>query len=301
VHLCRERGVRVQVGGSDQWGNITAGTDLIRRLLGAGEGGSGPPAPTCYGLTFPLLLDSEGAPPCPPAVCCCLLRALHHSLLLGRRPPLAFSPAPPRASPRHPKPAGKKFGKSVGGAVWLSAERLSPYKFYQHLFNTADADVVRFLRMLTFLPLPEVAALEAAMAAPDYVPNTAQRRLAEELTRFVHGEEGLAQALKATEALKPGAATALDAATLEAIAGDAPSADLPRSEVVGAALADVMVAARMLPSKAEVKRMIKGGGVYLNNGKVGDVAATVAEGDLIDGRLLLIAAGKKNKMLIRVQ
>ncbi|KXZ43833.1 hypothetical protein GPECTOR_79g112 [Gonium pectorale] len=250
VHLCREEGVRVQIGGSDQWGNITAGTDLIRRLLG----GEDKEAPECFGLTFPLLTDSEG----------------------------------------------RKFGKSVGGAIWLSAEKLSPYKFYQYLFQVTDADVVKLLRMLTFLPLEEIAALEAAMAAPGYVPNTAQRRLAEEVTRFVHGEEGLAQALKATEALKPGAATQLDAATLEEVAGDAPSATLSRGSVAGATLADVMAAVKLQPSKSAARKLIKGGGVYLNNQKVTEELYVVQPGDLIDGRLMLLAAGKKNKMLLRV-
>lgn len=96
---------------------------------------------------------------------------------------------------------GRKLGKSERGAVWLSADKLSPYKFYQHLFATTDADVFRFLRMLTFLPLEEIAALEKAMqGAPEsgYLPNTAQRRLAEEVTEFVHGKEGLLQAQRAT-------------------------------------------------------------------------------------------------------
>ncbi|KAG2485358.1 hypothetical protein HYH03_015851 [Edaphochlamys debaryana] len=251
VHLCREHGVRVQIGGSDQWGNITAGTDLIRRLLG----GEGKEPPACYGLTFPLLVDSEG----------------------------------------------RKFGKSVGGAIWLSAERLSPYKFYQYLFQVTDADVIKLLKMLTFLPLSEVDALQAAMGQPGYVPNTAQRRLAEEVTRFVHGEEGLAQAIKATEALKPGAATQLDAATLETVAGDAPSAALPRAAVEGALLADVMATVKLQPSKSAARKLIKGGGVYLNNAKVGEELYKLAPADLIDGRMLLLAAGKKNKMLIRIQ
>jgi tyrosyl-tRNA synthetase len=119
--------------------------------------------------------------------------------------------------------------------------------------------------------------------------------------RFVHGEEGLQQALKATEALKPGAATQLDASTLEAIAGDAPSCTLPQEQVAGVSLVDVMVASGMLPSKGEVRRMIKGGGVYLNNARVTDQAAVVQQEDLIEGKLLLLAAGKKNKMLVRVQ
>ncbi|EFJ43394.1 hypothetical protein VOLCADRAFT_83275 [Volvox carteri f. nagariensis] len=250
VHLCREHNVRVQIGGSDQWGNITAGTDLVRKLLG----GEDREAPACYGLTFPLLVDSEG----------------------------------------------RKFGKSVGGAIWLSAEKLSPYKFYQYLFQVTDADVIKLLKMLTFLPLEEIDGLQAAMGAPGYVPNTAQRRLAEEVTRFVHGEEGLAQAIKATEALKPGAATQLDAATLETVAGDAPSATLTRGSVEGVPLADILVAVKLQPSKSAARKLIKGGGVYLNNAKVSEELYTVKPSDLIDGRLLLIAAGKKNKMLVRV-
>ncbi|KAI8472368.1 MAG: hypothetical protein J3K34DRAFT_367411 [Monoraphidium minutum] len=253
VHLCKEHGVRVQIGGSDQWGNITAGTDLIRRLLGGGAAASD--APACYGLTFPLLVDSEG----------------------------------------------RKFGKSVGGAIWLTADKLSPYKFYQYLFGVADADVIKLLRMLTFMPLGEIAALEAAMKEPGYAPNTAQRRLAEAVTEFVHGAAGLAAAQKATEALRPGAATELDAATLEAIAGDAPSCSLARDQVEGQLLVDVVVAAGMLPSKGEVRRMVKNGGVYLNNAKVTDDKRALAPSDLIDGRLALLACGKKNKMLVRVE
>ncbi|GIL66588.1 hypothetical protein Vafri_20064 [Volvox africanus] len=250
VHLCRNHGVRVQIGGSDQWGNITAGTDLVRRLLG----GEAREPPACYGLTFPLLVDSEG----------------------------------------------RKFGKSVGGAVWLSAEKLSPYKFYQYLFQVTDADVIKLLKMLTFLPLEDIEALQAAMGAPGYVPNAAQRRLAEEVTRFVHGDEGLAQAIKATEALKPGAATQLDAATLETVAGDAPSATLPRASVEGTTLADILVAVKLQPSKSAARKLVKGGGVYLNNAKVSEELYTVKPVDLIEGRLLLLAAGKKNKMLVRV-
>lgn len=241
------------------------------------------------------------------------------------------------------------------------------------LLQVTDADVIKFLRMLTFLPLDEVDALEQAMLQPDYVPNTAQKRLAEAVTRwgcpgrqcwavrsgdgsslscakdgrcdhvlllrmaaacrFVHGDEGLDQALKATEALRPGAATALDAATLEAIAGDAPSCSLAAAQVSGLPLIDVMVASGMLKSKGEVsrrrpaaeavlqccaswqsaagltcavcvllqvKRLIKGGGVYLNNAKVTEQDKVVQAEDLIDGKLLLLAAGKKNKMLVRI-
>jgi hypothetical protein len=197
------------------------------------------------------------------------------------------------------KADGSKFGKSESGAVWLSPALLSPYQFYPYLLKTTDADAPRFLRMLTFLPLEAVEAEVAAMSAPGYAPNSAQRRLAEEVTRFVHGEEGLSSALAATAALAPGAVTALDSAALEA--ADAPSTSLPRAEVVGRQLAEVVVAAGMQPSKAAVRRMIKGGGVAVNNVKVGDELREVQEEDLIDGRLMLIATGKKNKMLIRLE
>jgi tyrosyl-tRNA synthetase len=261
--------VRVQVGGSDQWGNITAGTELIRKLAddeeraagGAGEGGGASLAaaePPAFGATFPLLLKADGT----------------------------------------------KFGKSESGAIWLSADKLSPYRFYQALLATADADAPRLLRQLTFVPLEELATAEAAAGAAGAAPGALQRALAEEVTRWVHGEAGLVAARAATAALAPGAAagTALDAAALEAVAGEAPSAELPRGAVLGAPLADVMVAAGLAASKGAVRRLIKGGGVSVNNAKVAgeDELRVVGAEDLIDGRLLLVAAGKKNKMLIRV-
>ncbi|RVX05568.1 Tyrosine--tRNA ligase, chloroplastic/mitochondrial [Vitis vinifera] len=168
LYLFENEGVSVQFGGSDQWGNITAGTELIRKILQT-DG--------AYGLTFPLLLKSDGT----------------------------------------------KFGKSEDGAIWLSPAMLSPYKFYQYFFSVPDADVVRFLKILTFLDMDEIMELEVKMRSPSYVPNTAQRRLAEEATRFVHGQEGLDEALKATEALRPGAETKLDWKTIEGIAKDVPS------------------------------------------------------------------------------
>jgi tyrosyl-tRNA synthetase len=269
VHLARSHGVRVQIGGSDQMGNMVAGLDLLRRLGGVdGSGNASDDADAasfssgsstgCYGLTFPLLTKSDGT----------------------------------------------KMGKSASGAVWLAPAQLSPFKFYQFLLTTIpDEDVIKFLRMLTFLPLEAIAEVEAAMGEKggSYAPGDAQRLLAAEVTRFVHGEAGLAQALAATAALRPGADTALDADSLEAAAGDGPSASLPRTEVVGRPLADLMAAVGMQPSKAAVRRMISGGGVALNNEKVGDEGRVVGEDDLIGGRLLMLAAGKKNKMLVRVE
>jgi len=248
VHLSREHGVGAQIGGSDQWGNITAGTDLIRRILGA-------EAESAFGLTFPLLLKSDGS----------------------------------------------KFGKSESGAVWLAAERLSPFKFYQYLFAVPDADVIKFLKMLTFMELDEIAAMEAAMTSDDYIPNTAQRKLAEEVTRFVHTQKGVDVALKATAALKPGSKTELDVETLDAIADDVPNTVLPMDQVVGKSVVDVMVAAGLQKSKGEARRMVAGGGARVNNVKVESEDELVGEAMVLGGRMVLLAAGKKNKLLVRVQ
>lgn len=140
----------------------------------------------------------------------------------------------------------------------------------------------------------------SSQSEPGYVPNSAQKKLAEEVTRFVHGEEGLALALEATESLRPGSDTKLNADALESIADDVPSIVLEKDEVVGRMMTDVLVAAGLQPSRSAAKRMIKGGGIRLNNAKVEDESTLIGEADLLDGRLLLLAAGKKNKMLVRI-
>ena len=250
VHLSKEMGIQVQVGGSDQWGNILAGTELARKMSGVEDDDEA--KPSTFGLTFPLLLKADGT----------------------------------------------KFGKSESGALWLTASMLSPYKFYQHLLQTADSDVVKFIKMLTFLPIEEVERIEREMGETGYVPNTAQKVLAAEVTRFVHGEDGLRQALSATEALAPGSQTKLSGEALEAAAGDCPTASV--GDIVGMQLPDVMVQVGMQPTKAAVRRMIKGGGVRINNEKVEDELYEIKAEDVIDGKFVLLAAGKKNKMLIEV-
>lgn len=245
VYLFKNEGVNVQIGGSDQWGNITAGTDLIRKILQV-DG--------AYGLTFPLLLKSDGT----------------------------------------------KFGKSEDGAIWLSPAMLSPYKFYQYFFSVPDVDVVRFLRILTFLSMEEISVLEEGMKSPGYVPNSVQRRLAEEVTRFVHGEEGLVEAFKATEALKPGSETKLDWKTIEGIAEDIPSCSLAYDQVLNASLLDLSVSTGLLESKSAARRLVKQGGLYLNNIKVDTDGKIVEAGDIVEGKVLLLSAGKKNKMVVRI-
>lgn len=152
LHLFCNEGVSVQIGGSDQWGNITVGTELIRKKILHGNIGTHQIIPDrgAYGLTFPLLLKGDGT----------------------------------------------KFGKSESGAIWLAPSLLSPHHFYQYFLSIPDNDVLRFLRILTFLEMEEITQLEREMQSFGYVSKTAQRRLAEEVTLFVHGPEGLEDALK---------------------------------------------------------------------------------------------------------
>lgn len=245
LHLYNTYGVTVQLGGSDQWGNITAGIDLIRKEKGA----SG------FGITFPLLTRSDG----------------------------------------------QKFGKSEQGAIWLSSEKLSPYEFYQYLIRVADDDVIKLMKMLTFMEMSEITAYEKKMKEADYVPRTAQKKLAEEVTRLIHGPEGLMRAQKATEAAAPGLEAKLDENILESIAADMPNKNLPKSEVVEKKLIDVLTNIGLQTSKGEARRLIKNGGVYINNEKIEDENFTITESYLIGGKMILFAAGKKNKLLVRLE
>lgn len=195
---------------------------------------------------------------------------------------------------------GKKMGKTEGGAVWLSPEKLSHYEFFQCVFATPDADVIKLLRLLTFLPMPDISRLEALMKTPDYVPNTVQRILAEEVTRIVRGEEGLQAALRATEAARPGSDTLLDAPTLEMAAKDIPSHSMPYGEVVGAKLIDLLVTTGLQGTKSDARRLVRNAGAYINNEPIEDENYVVTAQNLIENKLLLLAVGKKKKLLVRV-
>ncbi|KAL6178987.1 hypothetical protein ACLB2K_050503 [Fragaria x ananassa] len=246
LYLFRNEGINVQIGGSDQWGNITAGTELIRKILRADD--------AAYGLTFRLLLKSDGT----------------------------------------------KFGKSEDGAIWLSPSLLSPYKFYQYFISVSDADVVRFLKILTFLDMNDIKEIESDMKRPGYLPNTAQGRLAEEVTRFVHGQNGLDEALKATEAMRPGADTKLDWNTMQAISEDVPSCSFPYHQVLDLPVVDLSVSSGLFDSKSAARRLLKQGGLYLNNLRVESESKRIEPQDIVDGKLLLLSAGKKNKVLVRI-
>jgi tyrosyl-tRNA synthetase len=244
VHLHAHYGCELQAGGSDQWGNITAGIDLARRMRGA----------QLYGITWPLLTKSDGA----------------------------------------------KMGKTESGAVWLSAERTSPYAFYQYWFNTEDADVGKCLRMLTELPRAEIEALDAAREQ-NAAQRESQRRLAEELTRLVHGSEGLDAARRATEIFFGAEITALDDAQLGQIFADVPSQQLPAATLGGGGLGivDALVAAGLAKSKGDARRTVQQGGAYVNNRRVDDLEAKLTAVDLASPTMLVLRSGKKNYALLK--
>ncbi len=236
-HLNSQHGVTLQIGGSDQWGNIVAGTEFVRKRTGK----------SVYGLTFPLLTRSDG----------------------------------------------KKFGKSEGGAIWLNRDKLAPFDFYQYLYNMPDADMGKMLRIFTFLPIEEIEEIEGKMEAK---PHSAQKRLAEEVTRLIHGEEGLREALKMTKAAQPGAKTELSAAVLAAL----PQKSLPLSDVIGKTVVDLLAFLQLCSSRSEARRLIEGGGVYINNEKLVDEQFMFEKKHLVEGKFLLLGLGKKKKLVISI-
>lgn len=242
-HLNKTYGCTLQIGGSDQWGNITAGTELVRRISGQ----------EAYGMTFPLVCDSHG----------------------------------------------QKFGKSEGNAIFLDARKTSYYDFYQFFLRTLDADVIRYLKIFTFLPFERINELAAALAsAPEQ--REAQQVLAEELTRAVHGATGLAIAQKATAVLFGGSLEGLAASDLESIFADVPSATLAAGDAIGKPLLEVMAAAGFTASKGAARRLVEQGGLSINNTRVGGIERQLLPTDLIDGRLAIFRGGKKSFYLLRV-
>ena len=243
LQLYRRYGCRLQAGGSDQWGNITAGIDLIRRVEGA----------EAFGVTFPLVTTSSG----------------------------------------------EKFGKSAGNAIWLDPARTSPYRFYQYWLQTEDADVAKFLGFFSFLPWEEIQAIVAEhAAAPER--RLGQKRLAEEVTRLVHGEAELQRAMNASKALFGGSLAGLERRDLEDIFADVPSSTLPASDLaVGVTLMDLLVKSGMCQSNGEARRLVQGGGVYINNERAGDPAAPIGPDALLAGFAVVLRSGKKNYRLVR--
>jgi len=244
VHLRRAHGCVLQGGGSDQWGNITAGIDLARRIDGV----------QLHGLVWPLLTTADGA----------------------------------------------KFGKSAGNAVWLDATLTSPYAYYQYWFNAADADVGRFLRLFTFLPLAEVAAVVADHDR-DPAARHGQRVLAREATRILHGDEGVASAERATEVLfgdEPYGT--LGDEVLATAFGEAPSVELPRARLdEGVGLLELLTTVGASASNGEARRLVQQGAVRLNNVVIEDPTRVVTPADLAGETTVVLRAGRRRQFLAR--
>lgn len=242
VELRRRHGCALQVGGSDQWGNIVAGVDLSRKIDGA----------HVHGLTVPLVTAADG----------------------------------------------KKFGKSTGGgSLWLDPEMTSPYAWYQYFINTADADVMKYLRWFTFLRREELAELQVETDERPHA-RTAQRRLATEMTNLVHGPAQTLAVELASQALFGRAElTELDEPTLAASLREAPVAELAAGDPD--TIVDLLVATGLCESKGAARRTIKEGGAYVNNERVSDEAWTPADASFLHGTWLVVRRGKKNIASVR--
>ena len=236
LHLCRNHGVEMQIGGSDQWGNLLAGVDLIRRADGK----------HVHAFTWPLLLRSDG----------------------------------------------KKFGKSEDGAVWLAADRTSPYQFFQYWMNVADADLERFLLQLTLLPVDECRAIAAAHAEAPH-KRAGQRRLAREITALVHGTEAAVAAEEASAILFGGSPAGASAQALEFLATEVPTSPF----TAGVTLAAALAATPLASSLSDARRTIAQGAASVN-GEVVPADRPLGEDDLLYNRWLLLRKGKRNYHLL---
>jgi tyrosyl-tRNA synthetase len=240
LELHRRYGCALQVGGSDQWGNLVSGVDLIRRVTGD----------PVHALATPLIT----------------------------------------------KPDGTKYGKTEGDAVWLSADLMSPYAFYQFWINRSDAEVPGLLRVFTFRSREEIEELERETAERP-AARTSQRVLADDVTTLVHGPEEHARVVEASRALfGQGDLRALDERTLAAALAEVPSVKLKAADVRARGLpsvADLMAATGIVASKSAARRAIGGGGAYLNNVRVTAQDAVPSVDDLLRGRFLVIRRGKR--------
>ena len=234
----------IQAGGSDQWGNITAGIDLGRRMLGK----------QLFGITAPLLTTSDG----------------------------------------------KKMGKTESGAVWLDADRTSPYQFFQYWRNVDDADVMRCIAYLTEIEKEEYDSLcEATQSDPGRC--TAQNRLAEWMTQLVHGDEGLDSANRASKILFGGEIGKQTDASLGEIFTDVPSKEVPRDKLGGEGywIVEALQDAGLVSSSSEARRAVKDGGAYINNVRATDMNQRLTESDLASETVMVLRKGKKNYALLR--
>ncbi|HDB2669871.1 TPA: tyrosine--tRNA ligase [Staphylococcus aureus] len=241
-HLNRELNCKIQVGGSDQWGNITSGIELMRRMYGQTD---------AYGLTIPLVTKSDG----------------------------------------------KKFGKSESGAVWLDAEKTSPYEFYQFWINQSDEDVIKFLKYFTFLGKEEIDRLEQSKNEAPHL-REAQKTLAEEVTKFIHGEDALNDAIRISQALFSGDLKSLSAKELKDGFKDVPQVTLSNDTTN---IVEVLIETGISPSKRQAREDVNNGTIYINGERQQDVNYALAPEDKIDGEFTIIRRGKKKYFMVNYQ
>ena len=242
LHLYKHNDVQLQIGGSDQWGNITSGIDLIHKTEGADA--------EVYGLTIPLMLKADGT----------------------------------------------KFGKTAGGAVWLDEKKTSPYEFYQFWLNQDDRDVIKYLKYFTFLNQDEINALAEKVKTEPW-KREAQKRLAAEVTTFVHGEAATEQAIKISQLLFSGNVQDLRVDEVEQAFAVTPSVAVSAEQKN---IIDWLVDTKIEPSKRQAREDVKNGAIRVNGEKVTDEAATINPADHFDGKYVIIRRGKKNYTLAKV-
>ena len=238
LHLYKHYNCELQIGGSDQWGNLTSGTELIRKTVENSK---------VFGVTSPLITNSDGT----------------------------------------------KFGKSEGKNIWLDAEKTSPYHFYQYWMNVSDADVIDFLKRLSFLTKPEIEALEEKVKTQAHL-REAQTALATELTELVHGKDGLESAQKITSVFFNGAWDSLSESELSIALSDAPSLNLEGKVL----LIDALVEGKICSSKREAREMITGGSITVNGSKVQSLEFERESKDAFFNRYTVIRKGKKTYFVV---
>ncbi|MDX8345037.1 tyrosine--tRNA ligase [Rossellomorea sp. YZS02] len=241
-HLYDNYNCKLQIGGSDQWGNITTGLELIRRTHEEET--------KAFGFTIPLVTKADGT----------------------------------------------KFGKTESGAVWLDPKKTSPYEFYQFWINAADADVVKYLKYFTFLSHEEIDALAQSVETEPHL-RKAQKTLAEEMTKLIHGEEALDQAIRITQALFSGEIKSLSASEILEGFKDVPSFEQAKGEEIG--LIDLLVNAKISPSKRQAREDVGNGAIYINGERVTDLQHVMVEADKIEGQFTIIRRGKKKYFRIQ--
>ena len=238
-HLNRELNCKIQVGGSDQWGNITSGIELMRRMYGQTE---------AYGLTIPLVTKSDG----------------------------------------------KKFGKSESGAVWLDAEKTTPYEFYQFWINQSDEDVIKFLKYFTFLSKEDINRLEQSRDEAPHL-REAQKALAENVTEFIHGKEALDDAIRISEALFKGDLKSLSIKDIKAGFKEVPQVEVSKETTN---IIDVLIESGIASSKRQAREDVNNGAIYINGEREQSVDHNLTDEDKFDNEFTIIRRGKKKYFMV---